>query len=690
MGTKKSGKLPAEQNPEVDMDRIKAMMGPLPDERSSDEAPADAGPKENLSPTTAPVISAASKAVSEAAEEANATLKALSADMGEAKITKVEDESAIPPTDTAEDLGETEIADVAEQIDGEGIAADDPGVVIAVNDIVAHEGDEVLEAEDEKRDSAVVLEEPKNSLGSKLKVFFSKPAVRWGIIIVLLALILAAALVPGSRYFALNNVGVRSTLSVTVIDSGTLQPLKNVSVLAAGVSSQTDSTGKAKLEHVKLGPTKLAISKRAFAPLLQSITIGWGSNPEGQIRLAPSGAQYTFIVTDYLSGKPVEKAEATSGEGNAVSDKDGRIVLTLDTSSKDDNEELSVQIAGDEYRTETIKITASNKETSAIKLVPARRDIFVSKRSGKYDVYTVDVDGKNETKIINGSGLERDDITLAPQQNGDTAAYVSTRENAHNADGYLLSTLYLVDTKTGNLTKADQSEQIQIIGWSADQHLVYAKIAAGTSGANPKRHRLITLNAKNVTETKEIASANAFNDVVMSGDKVLYAPSNALQDNPKPGLFSVNADGTNTVTITEKEVYNIFRTDYDTVTINASGTYYTYKIGSPPSGLTVTKTPSNTNRLYIDSISGGRSLWLDNRDGKGVVLLYDKSSKKDTVIASKAGLKLPMYWLNDNGIVFRINDGRETADYVISVNGGEIKKIQDVTDTSGIGRWYYY
>ncbi len=687
----------------VDMERIKSLMGPLPDEENSSSTPTpkpkeltieDVKPAEQVTPI---VITKSNKAITDAANEVNASLKAMTDSLTTPSTTPVEpvekifdgDDSPVAATAWLDSMEGPE--DGAALVVGEGVVADDPKIVDAVADIVAHESDTVLAAEDKARDGHVEpAKKPKQGLGQKLKALLAKPAVRWGIILAVLALIIGATVVPTSRYFVLNTAGVRSSISVTVIDSGTLQPLKNVTVAANGVSAVTDSKGTAKLAHIKLGSAKLQISKRAFTTISQQLTVGWGSNPLGRIRLIASGTKYSFVVTDFLSGKPIEKAEASNGDGNAASDKNGKIVISLDTSNKADTDELSIVIAAANYRTETVKISANNKEASSVKMVPSRKDVFMSNRSGKYDMFTIDVDGKNEKKIVSGTGIERPDINLAVQQNGDLAAYVATRENARNSDGYLLSTLYLVDTKSGNLTKIDQSEQIQLVGWSSDGHLVYVKIAAGASGANPKRYRLITINSKNTIETKEIATANAFNDVVMAGDKVLYAPSNALADNPSPGLFIVGADGTSSVTITSKETYNIFRTDYNTVTINASGTYYTYKIGAAPSTLTAISAPTTVNRLYIDGFGNNKSLWVDARDGKGLLLAYDKAAQKDTTLVTQAGLKGPIYWLNDTDAIFRVNDGKQTSDYIVNVNGGEARRIQDVNDTAGIGRWYYY
>ncbi|MDB5182663.1 MAG: hypothetical protein JWO47_447 [Candidatus Saccharibacteria bacterium] len=688
----------------VDMKRIRELMGPLPDETKNEEVKEPEPPVEPIEkpvekpapkpevkpePPTAPPVSKVSKA----ATEVNESLKATVDNLDSKAVEEQAEHLLVEPSPAESEAWLDSITKPeagAAQVDGDGVAADDPKVASAVDDIVAHEGDTVLEAEDKKVEGTESPPKKKRGFKDFMRALWARPAARWGIIIGIILLLLAAAVVPASRYFVLNTAGARSSLGITVVDSSTQQPLKNVTVRVGAITAATDSKGFAKLDHLKLGNQTIQISKRAFTTISKPLVLGWGSNPQGLEKLDASGTQYTFIVTDFLSGKPIEKAEATSGEGDAVSDKNGKIVLSLDTSGKADTDELSIKIVAASYRDETLKITASNKETNSAKMVTNRKDVFVSKRSGTYDIYTIDVDGKNEKKLVTGTGIERPDQTLVVQQNGDLAAYVATRENARNSDGYLLSTLYLIDTKTGVLAKIDQSEQIQLVGWASDGHLVYVKIAAGASGANPKRYRLITVNSKNASDVKEIASANAFNDVLMAGDKILYAPSNALADNPSPGLFIVGADGTGSVTITSKETFNIFRTDYDTVTINASGEYYSYKIGAAPNTLAATKAPSTTNRLYIEGYGNGKSLWVDNANNKSVLMSYDKTSKKDTSLASLTGIKIPVFWLNDQYAVFRVNDGQQTADYVVNVQGGDAKKIQDVNDIDGIGRWYYY
>lgn len=567
---------------------------------------------------------------------------------------------------------------------------EDPVLDKAIEDIVAEESDAVLAAEDMIREEEEdKVEEPKKQERFRdfLSKFWRNPKARWAALIVLILTSLTLALVPHSRYFLLNTAGVRASLSLTVIDGGTLQPLKNVNVSAGGVSAVTNGDGIARLERVKLGRTTLRIEKRAFSPHYRNITVGWGSNPLGEFRATAVGSQYTFLVRDAFSGNPMPHAEASSGEGDARADESGKLVLTLDTAEMEDSEHISVQIYAEGYRTEIVDMVVSNKETQDVMLVPSRKHVFVSKRSGKYDVYSIDLDGKNEQRLVEGTGLERDDIALVPHLTQNKAALVATRENNRNPNGYLLSTLYILNTESGDLMKVDQSEQIKIIGWTNEGRLIYVKIAAGASGTDPSRHRLMSFNG-NEDSNKELARSNTFNDVILASDRVYYAPSNIFQET-KPAIYSIKPDGSDKQIVLNKEVYKIVRADYDTLYLSAGDDWHKYVLGSPQTA--VTEAPSSTDsRVYQNNPTSKFSIWIDQRDGKGVLINYDKTSSEEKTLYERGGLRLPAYWLNDKYIVYRVSDGKETADYALNIEGGEPKKITDVTDTSGITRWFYY
>jgi hypothetical protein len=566
---------------------------------------------------------------------------------------------------------------------------DDAFTQAAVDEIVAEESDALLAAEDKER--ATEIEGGITNQSSYQPVrLWQKASFRWGFAIILLATLLLVGLTPSSRYYVLNLARVRSSLSVRIIDNTTLQPLKNVAVQAGSADALTDRNGEAVLTGVRLGQTNLIIEKKAFATIEQPIVVGWGSNPLGEFRATAVGEQYTIFVTDFLSNQAVARAEASAGEGSAVADEAGKIVLTLDTKPEDQLAEIAVTITAPDYRDEVVMIARNNDEDQITKLVPAKKHVFVSKRSGTYDVYSIDLDGKNEKKLVTGTGLERDDLSLIPHPKDNKAVLISTRIRETNTAGYLLSTMYIIDTTDGHLTRIDQSEKIHSVGWANNERLVYVKIAAGASAIDPSRHRLMSLNLNDFNDKKELHSSNAFNDVVMIGSEVIFAPSNVFQENSTPATYRIAADGSGKKIILDQESFVLQRTDIKTLALSAGDRWYQYSAGSTTEAQATAAPTSQINRFYVQSPNGSSAIWIDQRDGRGTILLSEQQVIEEKVLISQAGLKYPVYWLDEEVVIFRVQTGRETADYAMHKTANETYKITDVTNASGIDRWLYY
>lgn len=565
------------------------------------------------------------------------------------------------------------------------VGLEDPGTNKAVDEIVAAESDELLDKQTRPDSTSA----PRSPHRNPLKRFFSawwhsKPARNLTILALLLGAA-AAAIVPSSRYFLLNSAGVRSSASVTVLDQTTSQPLKNVEFSIDGKSSRTDSEGQVKLSDLRLGPSTLKITKPAFAEVSQPVTVGWGSNPLGEFHLKAVGIQYKLVVTDFLSKKAPPKAEATSGEASAIANGKGEIVLTV---PKTENDRVEVKISADNYRTETLNLPIGQKDPVAVELVPGRKHAFISKRSGTFDVYKTDADGKNEEMVLAGTGREKvDTMALSPHPSKNVAALVSTRENMRNGDGFLLSTLTLLDLSDNTAVKVAQSERIQLVDWIGDK-LVYVKIKEGASAASVDRHSLTSYDLDSDTE-KELASTNYFNDVLSANGAVYYSPA-AYNVNGSVGLFKINADGNNKKTVYDQEVWNMFRTSYDRLSVSMGQEWFELDLGDDSLDRTSGPPAVQKTRVYINGPENKKSLWAEDRDGKGTLISYDQETKEDAVIRSQSGLKNPLHWLTDKHIIYRVNNNQETADYIFNTEGGEPRKIRDVTDTAGIDRWYYY
>lgn len=557
----------------------------------------------------------------------------------------------------------------------------------AVDDIVEKEGDTVLAAEDSE--VAKAFEPKKTGKLDKIKELIRKwwdnPIARWSTIAGAAMFFILLLVIPMTRYFLLNTFGVRSSASVTVLDESTKLPLKNVEVAVANRTGKTDGDGVAKLTKVKLGHTNMVVKKRAFAELKKPLTVGWGSNPLGSLSLKAVGAQYTFLLKDFLSDKAIEKGAANSGDADAQSDKNGKILLTVDAS---DETQLTVTITAKDYRDEKLTFGTDNKANQVVKMVPSLKHAFISKRSGKYDLYKVDLDGKNEKVSLKGTGSESDDITLLPNPSEDLVALVSTRDNSRNADGYLLSSLNLVDLADDSVVNVAKSERIRLIGWSGSR-LVYIQVAAGASAGNSQRERLMSYNYKN-SDKKQLASSNSFSDAKLIGDTVYYTPTSYNASPGTTGLFQQTVEGTNKQTIIDEEIWSLYRTDYDKLVASSQNGWYEYKVGDSKANKLGGAPASLHNRVYSDSPNKKHSAWVDNRDGKGVLLIYDISSKTDKVLRTQSGLTVPMRWFSNTTLVYRIHTDQETADYAISTDGGDARKVKDVTSTTPVDQIYYY
>jgi len=560
-----------------------------------------------------------------------------------------------------------------EQVNKEDFS--DSKTAAAVDAIVATESDELLERQDaEKQQLTEVKKKP--GLKAVFANWWKNPATKWGTIAGLFVVILLVAMLPASRYALLNAAGVRVKSSVTVMGGESQQPLKNAEVTIGGQSIKTDEKGLASFEKLKLGKTSVKITKRGYADIEQTRTLGWGSNPIGKVSMTVSGTQFSFMITDFLSDKGIALAEAESGDFNARADSDGKIVLPIDQGIDKDFE---VTIKAPEYRDEKVTIKLSDQGEKKIKLVTSKKHVFVSKRSGKLDIYKIDADAKNEAVLLAATGNERDDLIVLPHPTSDYAAIVSTREGKRNKDGFLLSGLFVVNVVTGESKKITQSERIQLVDWVGDR-IVYTAVTEGASAANAGRSKLLSFEIGQ-PGPKELAAANYFNDAVVFRGAVYYAPSSYAIPVANVKFYKVNPDGSGLATMFDKEVWNIFRNDYETLYLSVQQDWYELKAGSAaPTKLTVV--PANQkSRVLKDSPDKKKALWVDTRDGKGVLLAYTIDTKKDDIIETKAGLAQPVAWLSSTTVVYRVSDGREVADYVKSTQGGSAVKLRDVTNT---------
>ncbi|MBP6962719.1 hypothetical protein KBB49_04240 [Candidatus Saccharibacteria bacterium] len=561
----------------------------------------------------------------------------------------------------------------------------DASIDEAVDKIVNEEGDELLAVEDKIRGVEFAPPVKKTGFGAKIKSLGAKwwnnKRLRYGTLIGLVLLVIIAMFVPVTRYGILNTAGVRVSSSMTVVDSITGLPLKNIPVKIQGQEQKSDEEGYVSFSKLKQGKTNIVIDKRGYALLDKNITLGWGSNPIGEQSITATGSQYTFLLVDWLSGQPVKNAEATSGEDVAQSDEEGRIILTVGELSS----ETTADISAEGYRKETFNLDELNQGETIIKMVVAKKHTFVSNRSGEYDLYKIDVDGTNEEVLLPASSKEREVPFVLSHPTKDVVAYISSRDGDVNSGNFVLDGLFIIDAINGETYKVTRSEQIQLIGWS-DNKLIYVAVIEGVSAGNSQRSKLISYDL-DTKERVELASSNYFNDVKLINKTVYFAVSSYAVPQSQAKLFSIDTDGKNKKTLVEEQVWSIIRKDYTNLQFSAVDLrWYEQEISGEVKKLDVAPV-TRTSRSYSVSPSGEKAVWVDIRDGKGVLLLYDTVQKTESVILTKSGLGSPVEWLNNSTLVYRISTVQETADYVFSIEGTESKKIADVIGNQS--RYFY-
>lgn len=547
----------------------------------------------------------------------------------------------------------------------------------AVDDIVRSDADKALPpaAADDHNASPVVM---KASIIEHIKQayyrWWDRRLLRYGTLAVILALIVVVAFVPIVRNTVLNTLGVRTSLSVTAIDGSTSLPLKNVMLSVDSAQVKTNSDGYAKLQGIKLGSQAVKLQKAGFADIKKNLKLGMRTTDLGNIELKAVGTQYRIVLADYFSAKPITGVNVSSGEATTVSDKTGAAILTV---APNDDEKLSVVIKKQGFRTEKLDILAAKTEPTKLMLVPIQKEVFISKESGKYDLYKMDLDGQNKKVLLAGTGLETNALNVMVDPAGKRVALVSTRDDKRNKDGYLLSALTIVDIDSGESEVIEHAEQITLLGWSGST-LVYQQTVAGTSAANASRNKITSYEYTNAKRI-QIANANYFNGTYLRGNVVYYVIS-SIDPSTKGGLVRSTIDATDKKTLYEGEVWQLYQTDYKTLKFQTPEKWYDYKIGSTA---TAESTPpaNYAARKYIDSPDAKTSIWVDDRDANGALMEYNVADGKERQITLQKGLVDATRWINDRVVVYRTINGPQVDEYAVSLDGGEPRLLTAVSAT---------
>lgn len=554
---------------------------------------------------------------------------------------------------------------------------DDDKTARAIDDIVAKEADTVLGAEDEK--SGAQAQVPVHKKHRFFYKWWHNKWARWLTVLVLLGATSGCAATPVARYWVLNTAGVRVESSVKVLDGKTGLPLKSVRFVIDGKTADTDVSGEARLRELALGPHSMRIEQPGFKVIEQHITLGWGSNPLGVYRLEASGVSYVIELQDRLTQKPLAGVQAVNGEATALSDKNGKLTITL-PSIQDAADPVTLNKSG--YRTEQVMLDVDARKATKTSMVAAHKTVFVSKQSGKYDVYKSDLDGKNAQVLLAGTGSETANISLAVSPDGSKVAVVSTRDGQRDGSGQLLSSLLIVNMSDGNAVSIAKASQIQLIDW-VGQRVIFEQVSSEPTTPANARYSVVSYNISDGTRI-QLGAAKKLNAVFSAQGVIFYAVAADPADSAfKPAFYKVHADGGGKQAVVNAEIWSGQRVDYHILNLqHADGGWLAYDLRTDRTN-DIIDPVSYAHRPYADNTSGSRSLWVETKDGQGVLELLDVAANKPRSVVSVPGLTYPVRWVTDEIIMYRVVTGGEVADYAVSLAGGPALKIADVVNSYG-------
>lgn len=140
-----------------------------------------------------------------------------------------------------------------------------------------------------------------------------------------IALIIAVAMVAGCG----GGGSTSSSLSGTVVDGGTLQPLAGAVVVAGGAEATTDANGDFFIASISPGLSSINVSATGYVTQFPPVSAGSGDKSVGTVFLAPApvagAGNVTGIITE--GGAPAISAVITSAGHSARSRANGTYVL---------------------------------------------------------------------------------------------------------------------------------------------------------------------------------------------------------------------------------------------------------------------------------------------------------------------------------------------------------------------------
>lgn len=544
--------------------------------------------------------------------------------------------------------------------------------------------------------------QPSHSSGHRLKRLFKSK--KFWVLCVGVVLVAGAVswFVQPARWWLMNALGVRNTLTITTISPGEGSKAKpselhSVTVVVNGKTYNTDAMGKLRVSRVPYGQVNVVASKTGYQSVSYGVMLDFdpffhkfGGQAQDdaarsvELSLTATGIPVAFKVTDALSGKPVTVGNFAIGDVVAKPDDQGTVSLKIPGT---DASKVAVRASfGGVYVDKTFDITLGT-QNQHVSVVPGGRHYYLSAKSGILTVYSSNIDGLDMSPIVTGTGQETDATAFAVSPDGRYGVLSSSRDGAHNERQDLLQRVYVVDLNTKQITRVDEAVNVAFADWSGDT-LIYTTSTYDTVSNAYK----ITLRSVDTTSARvyNFESADNISVSTVAFNKVVYLKyiNSGPDATTSPVLREAPVNGTTIQTLGEQVDYTGYiQLDFDRIAFKTGQdqAWHEYNFNTDELKSVTEPTSGSQTQQFLSTANddGSERLLVDRINGRYALIVKDMASGNTRQLYSADGLSGPIRWVS-SVVVFRVVNSQGAADYAVSLNGGDPHKIADVTAPANI------
>lgn len=501
------------------------------------------------------------------------------------------------------------------------------------------------------------------------------------------------------RFILLNAAGVKAGIIISVRDAENGNTVEDAEVMVDGrhfdYFTQKDRSGQnasVVIKDLKFGKHTFSVQKEGYSTKETTMNVVRFASrtTEGEaptvVNVTPEGLAVKVRVNHWLSGKPLQNMRVTYASVSATTGFDGKATLVIPPTGQ---KEIDVEVAGDGFIAKKIKARVGEGEAE-VALTENAKHYYVAKQNNRLNIYSSNLDGSEVKELIPGTGKETESTATLFEINANNkrAIFVSTRDGVRNAGGTLLEQLYAVDLEKGSMVKIDESPLMGDVRWVDDDTFLYVRDINDANTNLFKQREILTYNTFS-REKKTIAQVQGYNGLAVTSGKIFIAPTSVVEGtslkNNQNGLFSITADERQKLTIENKPVAEFAHTAWQTITYRTGADeWHEFDVKSSNKKDLTGVPAKRSNAIFSVNSNESQVAWLEKRDGQNALLIKataDGATEK--VVYRAEGVGQPVRWITDRMLIFRMNKtGKENANYVISLDGGEARKI---TNTASIG-----